>query len=188
MVRAWGQVLSPSARCSAILALFLMGSFIIRGGTRYPFMNENENLSRESPDPRYGSWKFIEEITIEDLVANPVWGWCMTLGLPDEEDGPIGGNEGSMRPLLGCSEVPLEKTALPLILLKIEGTDLYASGLFDIKDHSLDALGIQDSTPDLLIDLCPNPPIYVAVPKILGIGGVRFQETERGARTAKRTN
>ena len=151
-------------------------------------MNENEYLSSESPDPRYGPWKFIEEITIEDLVANPVWGWCLTLGLPDEEDGPIGGNEGSMRPILGCSEVPLEKAALPLILLKIEGTDLYASGLFDVEDNSLGAVGIQDSTPDLLIDLCPDPTIYVAVPTIRGVEGLRFQETERGARTAKRTN
>ena len=48
---------------------------------------------RSSPDPRYGPWKFIHEIDLADMLAHPVWLWCMQLYLLDEEDGPIGGNE-----------------------------------------------------------------------------------------------
>ncbi len=44
------------------------------------------NEDRQSPDPRYGSWKFIEEIKLEDMEAHPIWLWCMVLFLPDEDD------------------------------------------------------------------------------------------------------
>jgi hypothetical protein len=50
---------------------------------------EVESMSWDVPAPTHRD---------EDLQAHPIWLWCMSLGLPDEEDGPIGGDESSMRP------------------------------------------------------------------------------------------
>jgi len=64
--------------------------------------------SRNSHDPRYGAWKFIQEIELTDMLANPIWLWCLQLGLPDEDDGLFSGDETSMRPLLESDAVPLQ--------------------------------------------------------------------------------
>src|ERR1044071_3957789 len=97
---------------------------------------------RSSPDPRYGSWKFIHEIDLADMLEHPVWLWCMQLDLPDEEDGPIGGNETSMRPLLNSDEVPLDHIAPPLILLNFKNTCYRASALYDCKKKILESISV----------------------------------------------
>ena len=86
---------------------------------------EESESSRSSPDPGFGDWKFVHELTPRDFLAHPVWLWCIGLGLEDEEEGPAGGNETSMRPLLDSDEVPLEQIAPPMILLKIKDTPYY---------------------------------------------------------------
>jgi hypothetical protein len=53
----------------------------------------------------------------------------MELNLPNNDDQPVGGDETSMRPLLESNAVPTAQTAPPLILLRVEGTDYYASAL-----------------------------------------------------------
>jgi hypothetical protein len=97
---------------------------------------------RNSPDPRYGPWKFIHEIGTEDLRAHPIWLWCMSLGLADEEDGPIGGDETSMRPVLNSTNVEPEMSQ-PLILLRVKGTDYFARGLYDPGQRKLEAVIIE---------------------------------------------
>src|SRR5437016_5543653 len=95
---------------------------------------------RTSPDPRYGAWKFIQEIELQDMLEHPVWLWCMQLGLPEEEDGPIGGDETSMRPLLNSDEVPHGHIAPPLILLRVKGSDYSASVLYDTQKKILESI------------------------------------------------
>jgi hypothetical protein len=140
--------------------------------------------SRNSPDPRYGAWTFIHEIERDDMLAHPVWLWCMKLGLPDEDDGPIGGDETSMRPLLESDIVPLDHIAPPLILLRVEGTNFHASGLYDIKKRILESISVfaaeSVSAPARLPSL-PEPVIYVAVPSIGGRRGVRFRSESRSS-------
>lgn len=140
--------------------------------------------SRNSPDPRYGAWKFIHEIELEDMLAHPVWLWCMQLSLPDEDDGPIGGDETSMRPLLESDVVPLDHVAPPLILLRVAGTDFHASGLYDTKKKILESISIfaggSVSAPARVPGL-PEPVIYVAVPSIGGRRDVRFRSERRSS-------
>src|SRR4051812_8627902 len=137
--------------------------------------------SRKSPDRNYGAWKFIHEIELEDLLAHPIWLWCSQLGLPDEDSGPIGGDETSMRPLLTSRQVSPEHVQ-PLILLRVNGTDLHASGLYDTKDHSLDSISVFAdgcaAAPARVPDL-PEPTVYVAVPTIDGRQEVRFRSESR---------
>ncbi|MFN0129611.1 MAG: hypothetical protein ACKV19_23340 [Verrucomicrobiales bacterium] len=140
--------------------------------------------SRNSPDPRYGAWKFIEEIELEDMRAHPVWLWCTQLGLPDEDDGPIDGDETSMRPLLETDSIPLDHAAPPLILLQVAGTDFYASGLYNIKKKILESISVfaggSMSAPARVPSL-PDPVIYVAVPSIGGRRDVRFRSESKSS-------
>jgi hypothetical protein len=143
--------------------------------------------SRNSPDPRYGAWKFIHEIELEDMLAHPVWLWCMQLGSPDEDDGPIGGDETSMRQLLQSDELPLDHIAPPLILLRVSGTDFYASGLYDTKKKILESISIfaggSVSAPARVPSL-PESVTYVAVPSIGGRRDVRFRSQSRSSNEA----
>ena len=97
---------------------------------------------RSSADARYGPWKFIEEITIEDLKVNPIWLWCFTLALLGAEDGPIGGDETSMRPLLDSKNVEPWMSE-PFILLQVKGTTRFASGLYDQLGRKIVSLNIE---------------------------------------------
>lgn len=147
------------------------------------------NDTRSSPDPRYGSWKFIHEIELSDLLKHPIWAWCMQLRLPDEDDGPIGGDETSMRPLLATNEVPMDHIAPPLILLRVKGTPHFASGLFHPKDGKLDSISIfhgEDTVPPSLVKDLPDPAVYVSVASIAGKSGVEFEATTKGADSAGR--
>src|SRR5262245_50111738 len=137
---------------------------------------------RCSPDPRYGPWKSMDEIRVEDLQAHPVWLWCMSLGLPDEEDGPIGGDETSMRPVLNSTNVEPD-IAQPLILLRVKGTDYFAAGLYNHSKRKVEALGIKTKTMEEITTLTRvgglrvpagwcAPLTFVAVPTIDGRRGV----------------
>jgi hypothetical protein len=57
-------------------------------------------------------------------------------GLPDD------GDETAMRPLLNATTVPDDYQAPPLILLKVAGTDHFASGLYDHQQKKLEAISI----------------------------------------------
>ena len=142
---------------------------------------------RTSPDPRYGPWKFIHEIELQDMLEHPVWLWCMQLGLPDEEDGPIGGDETSMRPLLNSDEVPSDH-ADPLILLRVNDTDYNASGLYGAETKILASISVFSggcvSGPDGVPDL-PAPTVYVAVPAIEGRRGIEFEAVAKGSDEAR---
>lgn len=149
----------------------------------------NMDTSRLSQDPRYGAWKELHEIDLKDLVQHPIWVWCTQLGLPDEEDGPIGGDETSMRPVLTDEEVPMDHMAPPLILLKVQGTDHYAAGLFDAESQELNAICIhkdRDVVSPSRCDSLPEPTIYVSVPLIQGEEGVAFSAATPGADSATR--
>jgi len=138
--------------------------------------------SRNSPDPRYGAWKFIHEIELEDILAHPVWLWCVQLGLPDEDSGPIGGDETSMRPLLESEIVPLDHVAPPLILLRVSGTEFYASGLYDRGKRMIESISVFASgsaTAPAHVSALPEPVVYVAVPSIDDHRHLRFRSEKR---------
>lgn len=140
---------------------------------------------RHSPDSRYGPWKFIHEIEFADLQAHPIWLWCMALDLPDEEDGPLGGDETSMRPLLDSINVTTGMRQ-PLILLRVKEKDYFAWGLYDHSERKLVSVGIEPKTPDELTTLTrvgglrvpagwTAPLTFVTVPSIEGREAVEFR-------------
>lgn len=158
-------------------------------GLATPKRRSAKGPDRASPDPGYGPWKFIHEIELADLQQHPVWLWCLQLGLPGEEDGPIGGDETSMRPLLGSDEVPVDHVAPPLILLRVRDSSHYASGLCGNQGQTLEAISVfvgKDVMPPAAVSSLPDPAVYEAVPAIRGQRGVAFQSTAKGAGEARR--
>ncbi|CAG7857792.1 hypothetical protein MCAMS1_02749 [biofilm metagenome] len=138
-------------------------------------MSINNLNDRGSPDPRYGSWKYVEEITFDDLVAHPIWVWCLEV---DGNDGPEAGSEASMRPLLDSLEIPIDHISPPLILLKIKDTDFYASGLYGPEQHKLESIGVFEGNcifdPSEVKSL-NDPIIYLSVTAINGCENVEFE-------------
>lgn len=131
-------------------------------------MSLNDPDDRRSNDHNYGSWKFIEEITFDDLFAHPVWVWCIEV---DKDGGPDVGSEATMRPLLNAIEIPLDHISPPLILLKIQGTGFYGSGIYDQEQNKLESIGVFVGNyivhPDEVKNL-PEPVIYLSVPTMNG--------------------
>lgn len=130
----------------------------------------------------YGAPKRPSDITLADLQAHPIWLYSIGLGLPHEEDGPIGGDESSMRPWLGESNVTPDMD-YALILLKVEDTDLWASAFFDSASNRLDAItvyGGDGAEPPESSRPKPGQPVtYVVVPRIGGKSGVKFTAKNR---------
>src|SRR5437867_4072132 len=87
-----------------------------------PLPNQpDKNQEEAAQPPKYGDAKSNAGISLEEMVAHPIWLWCMSLDLPDEADGPMGGDETWMRPLLSSTDVTA-KMGHPLILLRVKGT------------------------------------------------------------------
>ena len=86
----------------------------------------------------YGDWKPLEELELADFEAHNIWVWCMLL---EKSDGPIGGDETSMRPLLSTNNVTEEQRD-PMILLRIQGTTYFASAIYDDSEKKLSAISV----------------------------------------------
>jgi hypothetical protein len=125
---------------------------------------------------QYGAAKANSDIMLDDLLAHPIWLWCLTLDLPDEDDGPLEGDETWMRPLLSSADVTADMVQ-PLIHLTVKGTDLHASGLYDPDTGKLDAIVVYlpgGPTQPQWVQGLSSPVTYIAVPTIFGETGVEF--------------
>jgi hypothetical protein len=125
-------------------------------------------MKEANADP-IGDAKANVDISLQELIAHPIWLWCMTLGLPDEDDGPMDGDETWMRPLLSSTDVTPDMVQ-PQILVRVVGTDLYASGLYDHDKGKLEAISVYvdgEATQPRWAGLTA-PVRYVAVPTIAG--------------------
>lgn len=121
--------------------------------------------SRACSDPRFGDWKFVDEIERADFEISPVWGWCGSLPLEDESPGPMGGDETSMRPILDSAFNIHELGIPPLILFRFADTQIEASALYKSRKGELELTAIYSA--DQAIRPCsfqdyPNPAYLVS--------------------------
>ena len=133
----------------------------------------------------YGDWKSIEDIGFADLSSHPIWVWCSLL--PGEEDGPMGGDECSMRPLLSTDNVTAAHPSA-IILLRVKDTDYYASGCYDLRSRQITALAVYNDgefvrCADQLVGMPPSP-VDVSVPKLDGVENVEFTTADQPFDTA----
>ena len=129
----------------------------------------------------YGDWRPLEELELADFKEHNIWVWCMLL---EKSDGPIGGDESSMRPLLSTNNVTAEQKD-PMILLRIQGTTYFASAIYDDSEKKLSAISVYKdqkfvrSRSDLTE--ISGSPIFVSVPRINGIENVKFRGVDKHA-------
>ena len=133
-------------------------------------------MTRKSPDPRFGDWKFIHEIARKDLLLHPVWAWCSSLDLPDECDGPIGGDETSMRPVLDATFDFKSLYAPPMIHLNIVGSELEASALYYHNDGKIEVNGFFDGDKSFCPALAPKLPSPIRYTST-ALPGITFEAT-----------
>jgi hypothetical protein len=119
-------------------------------------------MTRESSDPRFGPWKFIHEISRLDLNQHPVWVWCSQLYIPDEEDGPIGGDETSMRPVLDPEYDFSQHFAPPLVQLLVESSDVELSALYQPAEDRLEDIAVVSHHPRDVLASLPRPVRLIA--------------------------
>jgi hypothetical protein len=130
--------------------------------------------------PPYGTAKALHEITLEDLRAHPIWLWSIHLQPPQEAKDDAQGATG-LRPWLDGDNVT-PAMDLPHILLKVKGTDLWASGVLDQKKGKVDSIRIfGDTGPSDPADCLtrPGPIVYVTVPRIAGKADLEFHARSR---------
>ena len=129
----------------------------------------------------YGDFKPLEELELADFEEHNIWVWCMLL---EKSDGPIGGDETSMRPLLSTNNVTAEQQDA-IILLRIQGTSYSASAIYNDAEKKLFAISIYKDqefvrSREDLTEISGSP-IFVAVPKINGIADVKFRAVDKHA-------
>ncbi len=142
-----------------------------------PSDKNDPGADRSTEDPRFGDWKFSHEVTLTDLLQHPIWLWCLDLSTDEDgEDGPIGGDESSMRPWLDGDDVELEMDS-PTILLRVDGTDKYAKGVYSALDESVEGLCVFWAGEWIKAEnLAVLGPLrrYTAIPSILGDKNCQF--------------
>jgi len=136
--------------------------------------------SEQFPKRLLGPAKSVH--TLAEMQAHPICLWGMQVNDPEDADGVIGGDETGMRSWLGKPNVTRDMM-LPEILLRVKGTNLWASGQYD-RDHKLlDALCVfgpdGPSPPWEHIQTAGTPVTYVAVPSIEGRKNVEFVAKNR---------
>lgn len=132
----------------------------------------------------YGPGKEVWDVGLDDLIKHPIWLWAEHLTL-NEEEVELGGTEAWMRPALKETNITADMH-LPLILLKVAGTNLLASGLCNQKERLLESISVFiNGEPAKLSEVqgAPLPIVLEAVPIIEGKKGTRFQcgDLESGA-------
>jgi hypothetical protein len=121
---------------------------------------------------RYGSPRSMDDIALDDVLAHPIWVWVWEAGLEDAEGVE---DETWQCPVLDTTDVDDSMTE-PVITLRIEGSAVIASGSFDPGEDRL--LGISVWQEGAWVDFrdadLAEPIVFVAVPTIRGVAGVRF--------------
>lgn len=118
---------------------------------------------------KIGKSKSLEDITLDDVLKNPIWEWAL-----DEEDNDVQ-DETWQRPIIETDNVTNEMFN-PTITLKIKNTEIYGSAEFDNEAESLSAISIwQENEWISLHEFEKSTPfIFVSLPKINGIENVEF--------------
>lgn len=116
-----------------------------------------------------GKSKPLEEITLKDILENPIWEWSLNEESNEEQD------ETWQRPIIETDNVTNEMFN-PTITLKIKDSNFYGSAEYDCETESLSAISIwKDNEWVLLSELeQPIPLTFIAVPKIFGVENVKF--------------
>src|SRR3954470_12043207 len=81
---------------------------------------------------KLGSPKSLDDITLEDVLAHPVWLWVWETG--HELEGEI--DESWQQPVLNTREVT-DDMSEPIISFRVKGAEQYGSGSYNPEEGKL---------------------------------------------------
>ena len=132
---------------------------------------------------RYGKPQSLESIGIDDVLAHPIWVWVWEAGLEGAEGVE---DETWQCPVLDTNDVGKGMTS-PVITLRVEGSDLVATASLEGTTR---LAGISVWHEGEWVDLgsagLKAPVVFVAVPSVRGVSGVRFSSADLKVDEAKR--
>lgn len=152
------------------------GCAILLLGLAYKLSMKSEQFPKRLLGPAKSDW------TLEEMQAHPILLRGLQVNDTEDADGVMGGNETGMRTWLGQPNVTSEMMS-PEILLRVKGTNLWASGQYDRDRKLLDALAVFGPDglrpPFWYIQTAGTPITYVAVPSIEGRKNIEFVAKNR---------
>ena len=133
---------------------------------------------------KFGPPKSLEDISVEDVQAHPIWVWVWEAGLEGEAE-----DETWQCPVISHSDVTSEMTE-PVITLRVNGGAAVGSASYNAELDELEAISIWEEDTWVLVQKCslPAPLSLIAVPTIRGVANVEFicddPDTDRAKRVA----
>lgn len=121
--------------------------------------------------PKFGESKPLESITLDDVLAHPIWVWAI-----DEEDKP-GQDETWQKPVINTSDVS-HHLVDPIITIRIKGRDIHGSATYNHRRKMLNGIslwidgkwvGLREAKD------IPHPLFLIAIPTIRGKSNMEFR-------------
>jgi len=121
-----------------------------------------------------GSAKALDDITLEDVIANPIWLWTWETGDENTLD-PLEQDDAWQRPVLGTRDVTAEMSE-PIITFRVSGINVVGSGSYRPREDRLFGMAVwRDGRWTLLKDSALAVPLsLIAVPTINGVADAEF--------------
>ena len=119
----------------------------------------------------YGKAKHFSKVKLQDHLKNFIWTSAHDETHDEEWEKPIVGACDVTQEIIDCPVV------VPIITLRVEGTDLFGTAWYLHKDRELFAIAVwhEERWNDLIYGTTLKPPaVFVSVPTILGQKDVRF--------------
>ena len=118
----------------------------------------------------FGSPMPLDEITLEHVLAHPIWVWVWEAGREAEAD-----DETWQCPVIGTHDVTPGLTE-PVITVRVKGSPIVGSGSYSFEADRLEAISLwrDEAWIDLRQAGLATPLVLVAVPSIEGVAGVEF--------------
>ena len=132
-------------------------------------------------DLEFGATKSLEELTLDDVLKYPIWLWDWEAGLEGDSE------DAGQCPVLNSTNV-LPDMREPIITLRVDGTNLFASASYNPQKDQLEAISLWQDGEWVIVQetSLPLPLRFVSVPTILGHANVQFLCTDpRSDRAAR---
>jgi hypothetical protein len=120
---------------------------------------------------QYGRAKHFSKVKLQDHQKHLIWTSAHDERHDEEWEKPIVGASDVSQEIIDCPVV------VPIITLRVDGTDLFGTGWYLHKDRELFAIAVwhEERWKDLIYGRAFKPPaVFISVPSILGEKDVRF--------------
>ena len=124
----------------------------------------------------YGPAKLLDEITLDDMLANPIWIWVWEEGLEGSSEEHPQQDETWQKPVLNTRNVTVGMFE-PIIAIRVKGTEVCGAASYNQSEEKLVDISywVNGTWQGLKENTVEPPIVLVAVPSIRGEADVEFE-------------